>query len=144
MSEAWTTIYYDGLCHLCSREIDHYRRQKGNERIRFVDITGPDFDANKEGLDASKVHRELHVRRPDDSIAVGVDAFVAIWQTLPKYQALAKLAKLPGIHLTLRLGYSIFAQLRPLLPRRKADCRTSPYCETHQNHHNPPSKGAPK
>jgi predicted DCC family thiol-disulfide oxidoreductase YuxK len=130
---AITQVYFDGLCHLCSREIDHYRRQTGSSGLKFVDITSSEFDARNEGLDAAKVHRELHVRRSDGSLATGVDAFIAIWQILPKYHWLAKLAGITVVKAILGVGYRAFATIRPLLPRRKADCSTSPYCEV--NHH---------
>ena len=31
-------VLYDGACPVCSREIAHYRRRKGSERINWVDI----------------------------------------------------------------------------------------------------------
>lgn len=130
-SEQKLKVYYDGLCRLCSREIDHYRKQIGADRIQFIDICRPDFDATKEGLDPFEVHKVMHVRRPDGSLATRVQAFIEIWQVLPKYQFLAKLAKKSPARQSLEVGYSIFAKLRPWLPRRKSqlNCEDSPYCE---------------
>lgn len=112
-------VYFDGLCHLCSREIEHYRRCPGSDRIDFVDITGAGFSPTAEALDAVAVRRHLHVRRADGSLAVGVDAFVAIWETIPRYGMLARLARFPGVNTLLKIGYRIFARVRPLLPRKK-------------------------
>lgn len=129
------TVYYDQLCVLCSKEIDHYRKQKGSENIRFVDITSSNFDAALEGVDPFLVHKIMHARRADGSLATRVEAFVAIWEVLPKYRWAAKLARKKPIHAFLDLGYSVFAFARPYLPRRsKDDCSASPYCEIHQNH----------
>lgn len=125
-----TVIYFDGLCHLCSREIDHYRKQKSAERLRFVDITSPEFDAVKERLDPFRVHREMHVRRSDGSLAIGVDAFLAIWDVLPRYRFAARWGRRTWANRVLRLGYQAFVQIRPYLPRKKADCSKSPYCES--------------
>ena len=124
-----TTVYFDGLCRLCSREIDHYRTRKGAENLKFVDITSAGFDAKAEGLDPYRVHQVMHVRRPDGSLATKVDAFVAIWSALPGYQWAARAANWSWVRLPLNVGYLAFAQVRPWLPRKSVDCETSPYCE---------------
>ncbi len=121
-------VYFDGLCHLCSREIDHYRKQRGSEEIQFVDITAPEFDPMKAGLDPVRVHREMHVRKSNGSLKVGVDAFIAIWEILPRYHFAARLGKRALPHVLLTAGYHVFARVRPFLPRKKADCSASPYC----------------
>lgn len=123
------SVYYDGLCQLCSREIQHYRKSRGSENIRFVDITSPEFQAQKEGVDPVQVHKVMHVRRSDGSLATEVDAFIAIWSVLPSYQWAARLAQQPGVRHLLNAGYQVFARVRPWLPRRKAPCADSPYCE---------------
>ncbi len=122
-------VYYDGLCPLCSREIKHYRKQSVGEKIQFIDITLPDFKAKNEGLDPSFVHRVMHVKTARGEIKTGVDAFIAIWEILPRYQWLARLSKRPVVHFILGQGYIIFAHLRPFLPRKSRDCAQSPYCE---------------
>ncbi len=129
MNNKKVQVYYDGLCHLCSREIDHYKSQRGSEAIQFLDITAPTFDAAKEGLDPKRVHREMHVRKANGELAIGVDAFIAIWATLPKYHFAARLGKRALPHAVLTAGYHVFAKVRPYLPRKKADCSASPYCE---------------
>lgn len=121
------TVYYDGLCQLCSREIDHYKGMNGAERISFVDITSSRFDALAEGLDPRKIHESLHVRSSDGQVHVGVDAFIEIWSQLNNLKKIAPLASIAPIKKTLEAGYFVFAKVRPLLPRKK--CADSPYCE---------------
>ena len=127
-------VYYDGLCHLCSREIRHYKKIKeSNEHIDFIDITTPPFDALKEGLDPFEIHKVMHVRTPDGKVHTAVDAFIEIWKVFPKYRWAAKIAQTPVIKTILTLGYHAFAKVRPYLPkvkRKPADCEDSPYCET--------------
>jgi predicted DCC family thiol-disulfide oxidoreductase YuxK len=123
-------VYFDGLCPLCSREIEHYQKQKGAEKIQFVDICGPQFDADKENLDPKKIHQVMHVRKADGTVATAVDAFIEIWKVLPKYNWAAAAAAKANVRLLLNFGYHIFAKIRPWLPRKaSADCSTSPYCE---------------
>lgn len=125
------TVFYDGLCKLCSAEINHYKKQNGADQIHFIDICSTTFDATKEGVDPKAVHKVMHVRKSDGTLATKVDAFIEIWSILPKYQFLAKLARTPLVHLGLNLGYSSFAAIRPWLPRYKNldQCKDSPYCE---------------
>lgn len=122
-------VYYDGLCHLCSREINHYRGMTGAERIVFIDITEAAFNATEEGLDPVKVHKTMHVRDADGHLRLGVDAFITIWTELPALRFVVPMARAKPIHLLLTLLYSTFAAIRPLLPRKS--CENSPYCETH-------------
>ena len=101
-------IFYDGLCRACSLEIDHYRKLPGSDRFEFTDITKSDFDAKSFGLDPFKVHKVMHVKSPDGKMNQGVDAFIAIWKELPRYQWLASLAKRSVIRSVLELGYQGF------------------------------------
>jgi len=128
MSTSTVTLYYDGLCPLCSREIAHYRARVPDERVRFVDIAAPTFDAAAHGLDAQAVHRQMHVKVGEE-IRVGVAAFIAIWQAVPGYRWLARLASVPGVHSLFRAGYWAFAKVRPWLPRRKPDACTAATCQ---------------
>jgi len=124
------SIYFDGLCPLCSREISHYRKQQGSDQIRFVDITSTEFNPVEEGIDPVKVHKVLHVRTAAGELKTGVDSFIAIWEHLPSYHWLARLARTAPVKLLLTLGYQGFVVLRPLLPRRsRAQCESSPFCE---------------
>lgn len=126
------TVYYDGLCQLCSREIEHYRKQQGAEKIRFMDITSPQFDPTKEGVDGKKVHKVMHVKK-GKKLYTKVDAFIEIWKQLPKYAWAAKYADKTAIRWILDCGYEVFAKVRPYLPRKKQSCEDSPFCELKGN-----------
>ena len=130
MSTTSIRVFYDGLCHLCYQEVRHYQRCRGSDQIEFVDITAPQFSATAEGLDPREVNRQFHVRRANGSMAVGVDAFIEIWKTLPRYRFLARFASLSPVRLILQFGYYWFAKIRPYFPKRKAGCESSPYCAT--------------
>ena len=123
------TVYYDGLCRLCSREIDHYRGLEKSQAIHFVDITAPEFDAAQEGVDPVQVHKVMHVKRSDGSLALGVDAFQEIWAAIPRYKWVAHWAKKKPVRKGLDAFYNLFVKVRPFLPRKKAECSASPYCD---------------
>jgi predicted DCC family thiol-disulfide oxidoreductase YuxK len=129
MSPTKLTIYYDGACHLCSREIAMYQKARGAEALSFIDICATGFDAVREGLDPFEVHKSFHARAADGTLYSGVPAFVAIWETLPGYHWMAKMTRIPGVRPLLDLSYVLFTKVRPILPRKKFACDGSPYCE---------------
>lgn len=113
------TIFYDDGCRLCHREIAHYKKIDRDRSIEYVDISAPDFDPAAHGLKDRDTHRKLHVRGSDGNLNTGVDAFVTIWEKLPGYRHLVPFAKFPPVRWFMKLGYTPFTYLRPLLPRRK-------------------------
>ena len=118
------TVYYDGLCKVCDLEIQFYRRRDHSARVRWVDIMDPHFSAEAEGLDPVLVHQEMHARRGDGSLAVGVQAFVEIWKVLPGFGTLATVASRSWMRPLLNAGYHAFTRIRPYLPRKAGveDC----------------------
>ncbi|MEQ1721633.1 MAG: DUF393 domain-containing protein [Pseudobdellovibrio sp.] len=122
-------IYFDGLCVLCSTEINHYRKQDGSDKFSFIDITDPSFKAESHGIDPFLAHKVMHVRDTNGNLQTGVDAFRAIWREIPKYQFLYNLSEKAAVRSVLELGYKAFVKVRPYLPRKKADCSASPFCE---------------
>ena len=123
------SVFYDGLCPLCSREIDHYRKQVGSDQFNFLDITDEQFKPETLGLDPVQIHKVMHVQNKSGEIKTGVDAFIEIWKVLPRYQILSRIAQKNYIRPFLNLGYSVFAKIRPYLPRKSRDCEASPFCE---------------
>jgi predicted DCC family thiol-disulfide oxidoreductase YuxK len=112
-------IFYDGLCHLCTAEMRHYRKHPRADRLHFVDITATGFDAKQFGLDPKAVNEVMHVRRADGSIATAVDAFIAIWETLEGYSLVRWLITRRPIRPMVDLAYLAFAKSRPYLPKRR-------------------------
>lgn len=128
MSKHLVKVFYDGLCVVCSSEINHYKKMQGGEKINFIDITSLDFDASLEKLDPQSVHKELHAKDKNGNVFVGVDAFVLIWSQIDKLKWLSKLAQTWPVKKTLELNYKLFVKIRPYLPRKS--CESSPYCES--------------
>jgi len=112
-------IYFDGLCHLCSREIEMYRVKDTNQSIRFVDISSSQFDPTLEGLNPEQVHKVFHVKDESGNILQGVEAFIAIWDRLSIFKPLSFLAKQTLTRPLFDFGYTLFAKVRPYLPKRQ-------------------------
>lgn len=126
-------IYYDGLCILCSKEIEHYKKQQGSDKFDFIDICDPVFNPSEHGVDPFQVHKIFHVKKSNGVLLTGVEAFRFIWSQLPRYQRLYAMTDNIFAKKVLNFGYDLFIKIRPLLPRKKSDCSASPYCEINQN-----------
>jgi predicted DCC family thiol-disulfide oxidoreductase YuxK len=66
------TLLYDAQCPVCSLEMDHLRERCRDGRLRFVDISQPDFDATPYGVTLAAMDAEIHGIRPDRSVIRGV------------------------------------------------------------------------
>ena len=107
------TIYHDGTCALCRKEIDFYRRQLGAERLAFVDAADPVEQALGRGLTKPAAMARFHVRLPDGRLISGAAGFAAVWAQLPRFHWAASLARCPGVMPVLDFTYRLFLPLRP-------------------------------
>ena len=112
-----TKILVDGNCIVCDLEVSHYARLLP-EAFEIVNIAAPDFNAALFGLRAEAVQRELHVLTPDGRVLTGVDSFAHIWDQIPSYRWAARWIRWWPINPFARVGYVIFARLRPYLPKK--------------------------
>lgn len=112
-----TKILFDGNCIVCDTEVSHYKRI-APAKFEMVDISDKNFNAAKFGLSPEAVNKKMHVISPDGNIHKGVDAFAQIWCQIPKYQFAAKAIKWPLIYQVANVGYWIFANSRPYLPKK--------------------------
>ena len=109
-----TTIYYDGACPLCSAEIGVYQRCAGAERLSFVDVADDNADTGAD-LPRDKALARFHIRQEDGTLLSGASAFIAVWETLPRWRWAARLARLPGVPSLLEGLYLLFLPVRPYL-----------------------------
>lgn len=111
------TLYFDGACPVCSREIAMYQRQPGAEGVCWVDVTRCEPSALGAGLTRDAAMARLHLRRPDGQLVSGAAAFTALWRTLPRWAWLGRLlGSGPGLWL-LEAGYRGFLAARPVWRR---------------------------
>ena len=126
MTAVRRTVFYDGLCQLCSREIDLFRWRVTDGSLAYVDISDPAFDAAAHGVDAALVNHHMHVRDEEHGrMLVGADAITGMWECVPGFRWAALFLRLPPFRPFARWGYAVFAWVRPKLPKRKrAACDT--------------------
>ena len=108
------TVYYDGGCPVCSREIGFYQQRKGGESFAWVDVTQTDEAALGPSLSREAALARIHVRRPDGTLLDGAAAFAEIWRGMPGLRWLGRLLGVPPFSALAALGYRIFLQMRKL------------------------------
>lgn len=113
-SEPRPTVYFDGACPVCRREIALYQRQPGAEALCWVDAAACPPEALGAGLDRPAALARLHVRAADGRLVSGAAAFLAMWAALPRTAGLARLLDRPGLVRLLDAAYTGFLKLRRL------------------------------
>jgi predicted DCC family thiol-disulfide oxidoreductase YuxK len=124
-NKARPTVFYDGDCPLCRREIAHYRRMDKRERLHWVDAVNESETLAEHGLSLERAMAELHVLDGAGRWQRGVDAFLVIWQHLPAYRWLAKLVTVLGLRCPLGYFYRHFAAWRNRQRCETGSCTTS-------------------
>lgn len=91
--------------------------EREDSALCFIDIS-PSADADGAfGAERSRLMARFHVQRADGSRLDGAAAFVAMWERLPGWRWLARLARLPGILTLMEWGYRGFLRVRPGVQR---------------------------
>ena len=121
------SVFYDGKCGLCSKEINHYRKIAPDGIFDWQDITKSDDSLKKLGITLSEGLKLLHARDNHRKIHVGLDAFILIWKQLKRWRLLAALVSLPVIRQIADLAYRSFANWRF---RRLEHCQLATKQET--------------
>lgn len=111
-------VYYDGACAICAATAQRLRTADTHGRLRWIDITGPAFDAAVEGVDPAAAQQAMHVRLGDGPIVAGADAVLVLAEALPSLRALRWLGRLPGFRRLAGPAYAWFARHRYALTGR--------------------------
>ncbi len=111
------TVFYDGACPLCRREIDFYRRRRGASELAWIDVSQHAENEVVPGLTKSQALARFHTRRPDGTLVSGGAAFAELWAALPTFRALGGIMKRPPLVWALDLAYPLFLKFRPRLQR---------------------------
>lgn len=106
------TVFYDGDCKLCRREITHYERLADSKKFRWVDINSSPDALKKRNISTTDALKKLHVEDKYGNIKIGVDAFITIWKNIPEWRLLATFASLPVINEITKIAYKKFAKRR--------------------------------
>ncbi len=107
------TVWHDGACPLCRREIAMMRRLDRRGAIRFVDAASGDAACP---LDRAVLLARFHAEE-NGRMLTGAAAFAAMWRAIPLLRPLGLLARNPIVLRVLERAYGGFLALRPRLQR---------------------------
>ena len=108
------TVWYDGACPLCLREIALMRRLDKRGNITFVDVAaGADPSCP---VDRVQLLARFHAEE-EGVIHDGAAAFAAMWRAIPLLRPLGLAARSPTVLRMLEAAYVRFLKLRPRLQR---------------------------
>ena len=102
-------VLFNDSCSICSREINHYKKLNARN-IDWLDINDLSIAMKLSGKTHKELLRRLHVIT-DDGVFSGLDAFIIMWRSLPKYKWLSKIISFPVIYYISIPIYEIIAML---------------------------------
>ena len=109
------TVYFDGSCPLCRREIALYRRLRGAERLQWLDVSAG--QPLGKDLWCEMAMRRFHVRDVQGRLFSGGAAFARLWRALPGWRVGGWCFAWPPMSWLLEGAYRVFLPLRPRLQR---------------------------
>jgi predicted DCC family thiol-disulfide oxidoreductase YuxK len=111
-SGAALTVWFDGGCPLCTREIALFRRLDRRKAIHFEDVSGSNPSCP---IDRAELLARFHAQETGKPIVSGAAAFAAMWRAIPALRPFGEIARVPVILWTLEKLYLLFLGLRPRL-----------------------------
>jgi predicted DCC family thiol-disulfide oxidoreductase YuxK len=113
-SEAGLTVWFDGGCPLCRREVAVMRRLDRNRAINFIDVLTAEDESCP--LDRAVLLARFHAFE-DGQLFSGAAAFAAMWRAVPLLKPIGEMARIPLILGFLERLYRAFLRFRPHLQR---------------------------
>ncbi len=109
------TVFYDGACPLCAREIGFYKEREGADSISWIDVSQTSEREVVPGLTKESALARFHVMQSGGALVSGGRAFAELWAALPGFRLAGKIARTAPLAWLLEQSYRIFLSLRPRL-----------------------------
>lgn len=106
------TVWYDGSCPLCRREIALMRGLDRRGAIRFVDVAAGDPKGCP--IDRAELLSRFHASE-NGRLVSGAEAFAAMWRAVPLLRPLGLAARNRTALALLERLYRAFLRVRPKL-----------------------------
>ena len=91
-------VLFNEECGICNFEIKHYKKKS---KLKFQDCSQL----------GDKYLKQLHIKFPDNTELVGVDAFIYVWKNTDGFRFLSKVIKFPIIYVVSKVAYKVIALL---------------------------------
>lgn len=113
------TVFYDGECPLCKREIAWLAKRTPEGTVNFDDITSTTSSYPSYGLDYDTIMARIHGVNENGDVVQGLDVIRSLYRKA-NLGWLATISEVPLVRQLCDFGYSVFARLRPYLPGRSS------------------------
>lgn len=120
-TQADLTLFFDGQCPLCRREIHWLQQKHLPVRIAYVDISTEDFRQTRGEDQYEAMMRVLHLQDAQGNWYLGMDASRYLYRQLG-YTTWVAFSELPLLRQICNLAYAAFARIRPYLASAKSQC----------------------
>ena len=111
------TVFFDGACPLCVKEINLMKRLDAKRRrIDFEDVSPPDASPSC-SISRQQLMARFHVQLPDGRIVDGAQAFTESWSRIPYLIWLRPIGRFAPSRWLLNVGYDAFLKVRPSIQR---------------------------
>jgi predicted DCC family thiol-disulfide oxidoreductase YuxK len=107
------TVYFDGSCPLCRREISLYQGLPSKQLLQWVDVSTP--MALPSGLTCELAMRRFHVRDAQGRLYSGAEAFSVLWRCFAGWRVLGWMTAVPPLSWLAETAYRLFLPVRPRL-----------------------------
>ena len=107
------TIYYDGSCPLCYREIKFYRNMAGADNIAWYDVASSPASYPTTGLAREAALKRFHVRTVEGTLLSGAAGFAHLWLNLPRWRLLGVITSHRIVLPFAEIAYRLFLLVRP-------------------------------
>lgn len=114
---ARATVYYDGACPLCSREVAFYRQRVSADVAGWIDVSTVDEIALPPTLTKQAAMARFHVENSEGTLYSGGRAFAELWSLMPMLRPIGRLLRRKPFVWALEAGYRGFLVVRPRLQR---------------------------
>ncbi len=127
MNDRKLTVFYDGDCPLCAREIAFYRKRAGGDQVCWLDVSAPNAEI-PEDLPRAQALARFHVLTQQGELLSGGAAFSRLWSNLPAFRLLGRMCQIGPMPWLLEKAYVGFLRIRPWLQRWAGAQRSSSEC----------------
>ena len=107
------TVFFDGSCPICSKEINFYKMRAGADELSWVDVSDEEVPIPIQTRSREELMARFHVLSSSGELVSGGAAFAELWASLPAFKIIGKIFKLPILRYLIDVGYDMFLTLRP-------------------------------
>lgn len=111
------TIFHDGSCPICRLDVAHLQSRNDGGRLRFIDISAPDFDPASYGITHDEFAAQIRAQLPDGTLITGMDVFRRAYRAVDLDWVVAP-ANWGPLKAPADALYRLFARNRPAISQR--------------------------